>query len=454
MINAALPADPPAPWPDQTPGLPRLARIDDSVPAALHAVAPPSPWPAPTRLDQIARTVVMRLLGAVVGGRVAIDDWVGHGQFGIWATDADARPPLGATIRVHHPRTYGRILREGSVGLGESFAEGWWDTDDLAVTLRLLNRAVRRADPYRRSVGRLAGPVTDRMRALRPASAERDRHNIHAHYDLGNDFFAALLDETMAYSCGVFRSPDTTLEASSVEKFDRLCAMVGLHAGQHLLEIGTGWGGFAVHAARHYGCHVTTTTISEEQYRYAVQRVHDEGLADRITVLPSHYRDLDGRFDAIVAVEMIEAVDWREYDTFFASCRRLLAPTGRLALQAIVIPHRRFDVAKRKNDFIRRVIFPGGCLPSIEALATSASRAADLRLVQLDDIGVHYAETLRRWDENLDAMNDDIPSVGRDEQFRRLWRFYLAYCEAGFDEREISVVQVAFAGAGWHPGLA
>jgi cyclopropane-fatty-acyl-phospholipid synthase len=408
----------------------------------------------PTGLDRAARAAVMRLLGAVTGGRLAVEDGDGNERFGRWAVDEHARSPLGATVRVHHPGTYRRILRRGSVGLGESYAEGWWDTDDLATTLRLMNRAVRRADPYRQAVGRFTGPLTDRLRSLRPASRRRDRTNIHAHYDLGNDFFTGLLDETMAYSCGIFPSPDAPLQAASVEKFDRLCRMVGLGPDRHLLEIGTGWGGFAVHAARHYGCRVTTTTISEEQYRHAAERVRDEGLTDRISVLRRHYRDVEGRFDAIVAVEMIEAVDWREYRAFFSSCRRLLAPAGRLALQAIVIPGRRFDVAKRKGDFIRKVIFPGGCLPSIEALTAAASKAADLRLVQLDDIGVHYAETLRRWSANLDAMDERLPSIGADARFRRLWRFYLAYCEAGFDEREISVVQVAYAGAGWHPGLA
>jgi cyclopropane-fatty-acyl-phospholipid synthase len=422
--------------------------------AALHAVAAPTAEAGPTRLDHAARAVAMRLGGAVTGGRLAVEDWAGRRRFGRWAVDAQDRPPLGASVRVHHPGTYRRLLRRGSVGLGETYAEGWWDTDDLATTLRLLNRAVRRADPARQAVGRVTGPVTDRLRSLRPASRDRDRANVHAHYDLGNEFFAALLDETMAYSCGIFPAADAPLDVASVEKFDRLCRMVGLGPDRHLLEIGTGWGGFAVHAARHYGCRVTTTTISDAQYRHAIERVREAGLADRIEVLPRHYRDVEGRFDAIVAVEMIEAVDWPEYRAFFGACRRLLAPAGRLALQAIVIPERRFDVAKRTNDFIREVIFPGGCLPSIDALTRAAARAADLRMVRLDDVGVHYAETLRRWRANLDAMDEQLPSVGADERFRRLWRFYLAYCEAGFDEREISVVQVAFAGAGWHPGLA
>lgn len=411
------------------------------------------PWPTPTRLDHAARVVMLGLLGALDGGQLTVDDWVGRRRIGEWAVDPHGRSPLHATVRVHHPGTYRRIVTDRSAGIGESYADGWWDTDDLTTALRVMSRAVRHADRYVRGMGRFTGPISDRFRSLRTASRKRDRTNIRLHYDLGNEFFAELLDDTMAYSCGVFPSADAPLEQASVEKFDRLCHMVGLQPGQRLLEIGTGWGGFALHAARHYDCHVTTTTISDEQYRHSVDRVRAEGLTDRISVLPSHYRDVKGRFDAIVAIEMIEAVDWREYEAFFAACRRQLLPTGRLALQAIVVPGSRFDIDKRKDDFIKKAIFPGGCLASIEALLRAASSAADLRLVQLDDIGVHYAETLRRWKTNLDDMGPSLPSVGDNERFRRLWRFYLTYCEAGFEEREISVVQMALAGPGWRPQL-
>jgi len=253
----------------------------------------------------------------------------------------------------------------------------------------------------------------------------------------------------MMYSSALFPSADSTLLDGSIHKLDRLCDRIGLGPDDHVLEIGTGWGGFALHAARRYGCRVTTTTISDRQFAYARDRVRDAGLEDRIVVLDRDYRDLTGTFDAIVSIEMIEAVDWREYDTFFRTCVARLAPHGRVAMQAITIPGQRFEQAKSRKDFIRQVIFPGGCLPSVEALLASSARVSDLRLVDLEDFGLHYAETLRRWRDNLQGCRGDLASLGLDHRFDRLWDFYLAYCEAGFDERDISVAQLVLAGPEW-----
>jgi cyclopropane-fatty-acyl-phospholipid synthase len=396
-----------------------------------------------------ARATTFALLGQITGGEVTVVDGDTRLRFGELGPDRFGREPLSATIHVHHPGLYRKVLTSGSVGLGESYADGWWDTDDLPTLLRVLDRNVRRIDPLRRIARRLTGPVTDPLRRLRRQDRRRDKNDIRAHYDLSNDFFERLLDDSMMYSSAIFPTADSTLFEGSIHKLDRLCQRIDLRPGDHVLEIGTGWGGFAVHAARNYGCRVTTTTISDRQFDHACERVRAAGLEDRITVLDRDYRDLEGTFDAIVSIEMIEAVDWREYDTFFATCATRLEPHGRMALQAITIPGQRFEQAKTRKDFIRQVIFPGGVLPSVEALLASSGRVSDLSLVELEEFGRHYAETLRRWRHNLDACRSELPALGLDERFGRLWDFYLAYCEAGFDERDITVVQLVLAGPGW-----
>lgn len=423
-------------------------------PVRPHLVIGEGRRPARRLTHPAARAVLLAALERVTGGEVGLLERSGRLRwFGQPIAGPDGRAPLRAVLRVHHPGAYEAVLLRGSVGLGTSYADGWWDTDDLPSFLRLLERNVRRADPARRSVRRLTAPVSDRVRRLRRSDPERDRDDIRAHYDLGNDFFERWLDETMMYSSAIFPTPEATLAEASVHKLDRLCSRLSLGPGDHVLEIGTGWGGFAVHAAERYGCRVTTTTISDEQFAYATERVRAAGLDDRVTVLDRDYRELRGQFDAVVSIEMIEAVDWREYETFFGACERLLRPGGRLGMQAIVIPHQRFDLAKARRDFIKAVIFPGGCLPSIEALLGSSGRVSDLSLVDLEDIGLHYGETLRRWRANLDRSRDDLSGLGLDERFGRLWDFYLAYCEAGFDERDISAVQLVLARPGWAPAL-
>lgn len=398
--------------------------------------------------ERAARTTVFALLDRLAGGEVTVVESGTRHHFAALGPDRFRREPLSATIHVHHPAVYRRVLTSGSIGLGESYADGWWDTDDLPALLRVLERNVRRTDPLRRVARRWTGPMTDPLRRLRRQDRQRDKNDISAHYDLGNDFFERLLDDSMMYSSAIFPTSDSTLLEASIHKLDRLCQLIDLRPDEHVLEIGTGWGGFAMHAARTYGCRVTTTTISDRQFDYARERVRAAGLEDRIIVLDRDYRDLEGTFDAIVSIEMIEAVDWREYDTFFSTCAARLAPHGRMAMQAITIPAQRFEQAKTHKDFIRQVIFPGGVLPSVEALLASSARMSDLSLVALDEFGRHYAETLRRWRHNLDACRDELPALGLDERFGRLWDFYLAYCEAGFDERDITVVQLVLAGPG------
>jgi cyclopropane-fatty-acyl-phospholipid synthase len=435
--------------PSADPIVRELLPVDRTAAAELPAPFAEDPTDRPGRNDRAARAILFGVLERTIGGRVTIEVGRDRRVFGSSRPDRFGRTPLEATVRIHDPRTYGRVATNGSVGLGESYADGWWDVDDLPALLRILERNVRRADPVRQKLRRLTAPITDPVRRLRREDRRRDREDIQAHYDLGNDFFERLLDETMMYSSAIFPSATSTLAEGSVHKLDRICQRIRLGPDDHVLEIGTGWGGFAVHAAQHYGCRVTTTTISDRQFEYARERVAAAGLQDRVQVLDLDYRDLEGSYDAIVSIEMIEAVDWREYDTFFRACSRLLGPDGRMAMQAITIPGQRFEQAKARKDFIRQIIFPGGCLPSVEALLASSSRVSDLSLVELDDIGRHYAETLRRWGLHLHAYWNDLPRLGLDDRFGRLWDFYLAYCEAGFDERDISAVQIVLAQPGW-----
>ncbi len=358
-----------------------------------------------------------------------------------------------ANVLVHDARTYGALLRSGSVGLGASYVAGWWDADDLTALVRVLFRHTATMRHHLDSFGRAAGFLLDAPSRLRAPGRGDDRQNIQAHYDVSNDFFALMLDETMTYSCGVFERPDATLHDAQVAKIDRICKKLDLHHEDHVVEIGSGWGGFALHSAGRYGSRVTTTTISEAQRVYVAKRVAEAGLADRITVLGADWRDLEGRFDKLVSVEMIEAVDWRHHDDFLGACSALLADDGLAALQAIVIDDRSFERAKHHKDFVRQMVFPGGCIPSVASITASVARATDLRIVDLEDIGRHYAETLRRWSVNLQTHAVEVEALGTGPEFRRLWDLYLAYCEASFLERHVSDVQFLWAKPAWRGRL-
>jgi cyclopropane-fatty-acyl-phospholipid synthase len=356
----------------------------------------------------------------------------------------------GPTIVVQDERTWSALLRRGSRGLAESYMAGWWDTDDLTAVVQVAIRRTTGLRQFLDRTARRAGGLAAAVQRLRPPSKGRDRKNIAAHYDLSNDFFALMLDPTLAYSCAFFADTDTSLERAQLAKFDMIAAKLELGPDDHVVEIGTGWGGFALHAAAHHGCRVTTTTISEAQRALAERRVAEHGLSDRVSVLGLDYRDLHGRYDALVSIEMIEAVDWRRHDQFFATCARLLNDRGRMALQAITIEEASYERAKLHNDFIRAMVFPGGCLPSVSAIALSVARTSNLRIVDMQDIGSHYAETLRRWRANLEAKRPTAELLGFDERFWRFWMLYLCYCEAAFMERHISDVQLVLA----RPGAA
>ncbi len=355
---------------------------------------------------------------------------------------------------IHDPAVYAIVLREGSVGFGRTYADGLWDSDDLTSLVRVLSRGLRPVTALQDRVGLAWGRATDWSRRIRSPDPESDRGNIRSHYDLSNEFFGLMLDETMMYSSAIFDRPGLSLADGQRVKLDRLCAKLDLGPADHVIEIGTGWGGFAVHAAASYGCRVTTTTISDAQFRYASKRVAHAGLSDRVTVLDRHYRDLTGTFDKLVSIEMIEAVDWTQHDSFFSTCASLLRDDGLMALQAITVDDRSYDRAKNGTDFVLEYIFPGGCLPSVEAICRSLRRSTPMAVVDLEDIGRHYVETLDRWYQNIGAHRDEISSLGLDARFQRVWDLYLCYCAGAFFERHISDVQMVMAMPDWQAPMA
>lgn len=351
------------------------------------------------------------------------------------ATDLDCE------IEVLDPSFWRSLALRGSVGAGESFMRGHWRARNLTDVIRLFVRNRATLQSIDSGWARLSAPLLSLYHAARKNTKAGARENIRAHYDLSNEFFALFLDETMTYSCGIFESPSTTMAEASRAKIDRLCQKLELRPEHHLLEIGTGWGALAIHAAREYGCRVTTTTISVEQHKWAAERIRAAGLEDRIELRLEDYRDLTGRFDRIVSVEMIEAIGHRQFPVFFKACSDLLEPDGWMALQAITIADQHYEEAKRSVDFIQRWIFPGCCIPSNTALSEAMSRSSDLRLTHLEDIGMHYATTLAHWSHRMKSHSEELSALGFDEEFQRLWEFYFAYCEGGFRERLLSDVQ-------------
>ena len=352
-------------------------------------------------------------------------------------------PPI-ATVVVHSPRVW-RMLLRGSRGMADAYAAGYWDTPDLVAVIRLAARNAVSLDRARRQFAPVRLPLQRARAVVRRSTRVRRRKDIAAHYDLGNELFSRMLDPTLSYSCAVFEQEGMTLEEASLAKLDRVCQKLDLGPGDRVLEIGTGWGGFALYAARTRGCHVTTTTISREQHAYTVAKVREAGLEDRVTVLFEDYRDLRGRYDKLVSIEMIEAVGWQRIGDFFSRCSDLLEPDGSMLLQAITIDDRAYEVQKAAKSFINTHIFPGGCLPSVEVISRNVSRRTDLQVVNLEDITPHYVETLRRWRSQFAAHSDELASLGYDERFQRLWTLYLCYCEAGFAERRICDLQLVLA---------
>ena len=388
-------------------------------------------------LDGRLRQMVFRRLANLSEGRLTVVDGDGRHTFGPSVAGAST-----VELHVRDSRFYRRLALGGSMGAAEAYLSGYWDCDPLVELMRLFCRDTTVSGGMEGGPARLAGPVRKIARRFQKNTLGGSRRNVAAHYDLGDDFFSLFLDDTMAYSCGIFPNPQSTLREASLAKFERVGRTLQLCGDDQLVEIGSGWGGFALYAAKNYGCRVTTTTISKRQYEFTLRRVREEGLADRVTVLCDDYRNLAGQFDKLVSIEMIEAVGYEYFDTYFKACSNLLKPDGMMLLQAITIPDQRFDRYRRSVDFIQRYVFPGGCLPSLGSICRSLGRVTDLRPVQLDDLTPHYARTLEIWRRRFDENIDKVRALGFSEEFLRLWEFYFCYCEAGFRERIIGDVQL------------
>ena len=398
-----------------------------------------------TWFDGVAKKAVHTLLRRLTIGHLVVEDGDQRHEFG----QSPELTPYHAHIVIHDQGVYRDVFNNASIGAGEAYMRGWWSTPDLVAVIRLMVanlNVINEADSSRPIWSRIA---TGLFHKLNANSRSGSKKNISAHYDLGNDFFQLFLDPTMMYSAAIYQTQRTSLEEAAVHKLDHICQKLELKPTDHLVEIGTGWGGMAIHAAKHYGCKVTTTTISQEQYEYAKQRVAAEGLSDKITLLLKDYREMEGQYDKLVSIEMIEAVGHEYYDSYFSKCASLLKPTGLMVIQAITIADQRYDYAKNSVDFIQRYIFPGGCLPSVQVISDCLARKTDMQMVALEDITEHYAMTLADWRQRFHEQRHRVTDMGFDEVFCRMWDFYLAYCEGGFRERAISTVQTVFAKPGY-----
>jgi len=408
----------------------------------MNNLTPSVALPRAGALDAFLRRRLLAQLAPMHDGQLRVRDAFGEVLLG------DGHGPLQAMVTIDDPAFYRKVAAQGSVGAGESYIHGDWRCDDLVALVRLLVRNRDLLDGMERGPARAAGWLLRGWNRLRRNSREGSRRNIAAHYDLGNDFFALFLSPDLMYSSALYAQADEPLEVASTRKLDRICQQLHLQPGDRVVEIGTGWGGFAVHAARHYGCHVTTTTISAEQHALAVQRVQDAGLQERVTVLMQDYRDLQGQFDKLVSIEMIEAIGAEFLDTYMGTLQRLLKPDGVALLQAITIEDHRYEQARRSVDYIKRFVFPGSFIPSINAIMAAKTRASDLQLIAQQDFGHSYALTLRAWRQRFLAQRAAVQAQGFDERFCRMWEFYLAYCEGGFLERSIGVSHLLLARPG------
>ncbi|MEE4662177.1 MAG: cyclopropane-fatty-acyl-phospholipid synthase family protein [Halieaceae bacterium] len=398
--------------------------------------------------NAMARKAMHRLLNSLQIGAMIVHEGQDTLTFGEPGKPGEPQ----AEVFVHSADVYQKVLTGGALGSGEAYMQGDWSATDLTEVIRLFtaNLAVLHDMNAKKSWLRKTGLAL--AHALNNNTLKGSKRNISAHYDLGNDFFELFLDRSMMYSSAVYPRPDADLEEAAAHKLDLLCQQLELGPDDHLLEIGTGWGGLAVHAASHYGCRVTTTTISREQYERACRRVKEAGLEDRITLLLKDYRELEGRYDKLVSVEMIEAVGHQFYSNYFAKCSELLKPHGLMAIQAITMVDQRYEASRDAVDFIKRYIFPGGCLPSLEVITRHLRQDTDMQMVHLRDITEHYADTLADWRRRFFERIEEVRRQGFDETFIRMWEFYLCYCEGGFRERSISTVQLAFAKPGYRFG--
>ena len=411
----------------------------------MNDLTRPAALPQPTALERFLRGRLLAQLAPLRGGCLQLRDSAGDVLLG------DPGAALRVTLWVDDPAFYRAVAAQGSVGAGESYLRGDWRCSDLVALVQLLVRNRDLLDGMEGGLARIGGWLLQGWNRLRRNTREGSRRNIAAHYDLGNPFFSLFLSEDLMYSSALFAEPTDTLEDASRRKLARICAQLQLSADDHVVEIGTGWGGFALYAAAEIGCHVTTTTISVEQYTLAKQRVEAAGLQDKVTLLLKDYRDLEGQYDKLVSIEMIEAIGAQYLDTYFGTLTRLLKPDGLALLQAITIEDQRYEQARRSVDYIKRFVFPGSFIPSINAIVAAKTRSSDLQLIGQHDFGQSYALTLRAWRQRFLAQLPAVRAQGFDQRFIRLWEFYLAYCEGGFLERSIGVSHLLMARPDYRP---
>ncbi|MAJ87708.1 MAG: class I SAM-dependent methyltransferase [Cellvibrionales bacterium TMED148] len=388
-----------------------------------------------------AKNVFRRRLENIKGGSITL---VEEGETTIFGHSPPDEGGLSATVYINNGDFYSSVAFGGSLGAGEAYVSGQWQCNDLVSLVRLM---ISNRDVLESLDDKVSSMTQWRRRFLHwlnRNTTSRSRKNIKAHYDLGNEFFKLFLDESMTYSCGFFEDESSTLAQAQEAKLRIICSKLQLNKHDRIVEIGSGWGGFAIYAAKNYGCHVTTTTISDEQYAHVKKRIVEEELTNNIALLKRDYRDMEGEFDKLVSVEMIEAVGSQFLDTYLKKCSSLLKPDGVMLLQAITIQDQRYDRALKSVDFIQKYIFPGGFIPSVTAVVESARRVSDLRLFDLEDIGPHYARTLMQWKNSFFNRLEEVKSLGYADEFVRMWDFYLSYSAGGFMERALSDAHFLF----------
>ena len=395
-----------------------------------------------TFLTSVFKNGLKKKLSHLDVGCISVKDGYDKFSFG------DINSELKVNVQVHSQEFYVMTGSGGAMGIAEAYILGYWTSDDVVMLMRIIlkNRSILLS--LNKGFAKIINPINKLIHRSRQNTLKGSKENILAHYDLSNDFYKLWLDPTMTYSCGYFNDPDTTLEAASIEKLDRICRKLKLSEKDNILEIGTGWGSFSIHAAKNYGCSITTTTISDAQYEYAKACVVEEGLESKINVINKDYRKLDGQYDKIVSIEMIEAVGYEYISEYFKKLSSLLKPEGLMAIQGITYNDQNFDTYKGSVDFIKKYIFPGSCLISISQIIDEIKNKTDLSMIDMEDITRHYAETLNRWRKNFMNVLPEVKEMGYSKAFINMWEFYFLYCEAGFLERNIGDVQMVFAKSG------
>ena len=395
-----------------------------------------------TFLTSVFKNGLKKKLSHLNVGCINVKD--GDDKFSFGDIDSE----LQVNVQVHSQEFYVMTGSGGAMGIAEAYILGYWTSDDVVMLMRIIlkNRSILLS--LNDGFAKILNPINKLIHRSRQNTLKGSKENILAHYDLSNDFYKLWLDPTMTYSCAYFKDTNTTLEDASIEKLDRMCRKLKLSEEDNILEVGTGWGSFSIHAAKNYGCSITTTTISDAQYEYAKARVVEEGLESKINVINKDYRKLDGQYDKIVSIEMIEAVGYEYISEYFKKLSSLLKPDGLMALQGITYNDQNFDTYKDSVDFIKKYIFPGSCLISISQIIDVIKNKTDLSMIDMEDITRHYAETLNRWRKNFMSVLPEVKEMGYSKAFINMWEFYFLYCEAGFLERNIGDVQLVFAKSG------